>query len=200
MNAIIYRSYGGPEKLELVQRPDPQPGPGQLLIRVHCSSVNPIDWKRASGVMRLFSPVPMPGTPGYDIAGVVEAVGGYAELAVAGIDVSTQLPESMSFADGAALPLAGMTALQGLHDYCGLPLTGALSGALAPVSGADAATLAAIGQMGSVWTGGGTLIPWSSLIAIACFARVPVQDAVRVMLVPVVTGLVASTFFAVAVF
>ena len=53
MNAIIYRSYGGPEKLELAQRPDPQPGPGQLLIRVHCSSVNPIDWKRASGVMRL---------------------------------------------------------------------------------------------------------------------------------------------------
>lgn len=147
MNAIIYRSYGGPEKLELAQRPDPQPGPGQLLIRVHCSSVNPIDWKRASGVMRLISPVPMPGTPGYDIAGVVEAVGpgvtgfapgmrvhsrigektggGYAELALAGVDVTTQLPEGMSFADGAALPLAGMTALQGLHDYCGLPLAGA---------------------------------------------------------------------------
>lgn len=84
--------------------------------------------------------------------------------------------------------------------FAGLPLTGALSGALAPVSGADAATLAAVGQMGSVWTGGGTLIPWSSLIAIACFARVPVQDAVRVMLVPVVAGLVASTIFAVLVF
>lgn len=84
--------------------------------------------------------------------------------------------------------------------FAGLPLTGALSGALAPVSGADAATLAAIGQMGSVWTGGGTLIPWSSLIAIACFARVPVQDAVRLMLVPVLAGLTASTVFAVIVF
>lgn len=96
--------------------------------------------------------------------------------------------------------LVGMiTGVDG-SGFAGLPLTGALSGALAPVSGADAATLAAVGQMGSVWTGGGTLIPWSSLIAIACFARVPVQDAVRVMLVPVTMGLIASTVFAVVVF
>lgn len=84
--------------------------------------------------------------------------------------------------------------------FAGLPLTGALSGALAPASGSDAATLAAVGQMGSVWTGGGTLIAWSSLIAIAGFARVPVQEAVRVLVIPVVAGLVASTVFAVIVF
>ncbi len=59
--------------------------------------------------------------------------------------------------------------------------------------GFDSATLAAIGQMGAVWTGGGTLIAWSSLIAVAGFARVPVLDAVRALLVPVLIGLSVST-------
>lgn len=147
MHSIIYRSYGGPEKLELADLPDPQPGPGQLLIRVKCSSVNPIDWKRASGMMRLISPIAMPGTPGYDIAGEVVALGagvtgfavgtrvharigektggGYAELALAGIAVTTAMPSAMDFAEAAGLPLAGMTALQGLRDSCQLPLSGA---------------------------------------------------------------------------
>lgn len=84
--------------------------------------------------------------------------------------------------------------------FSGLPLTGALAGAMAPVSGVDAATLAALGQMGAIWTGGGTLIAWSSLIAVAGFARVPVLDAVRVLTVPVLTGLAAATIFAVTFF
>ena len=84
--------------------------------------------------------------------------------------------------------------------FSGLPLTGALSGALAATSGMQAATLAAIGQMGAVWTGGGTLIAWSSLIAVAGFARVPVQDAVRALAVPVLAGLAVSTFLAVILF
>ena len=81
--------------------------------------------------------------------------------------------------------------------FAGLPLTGALSGALAPVVGMDAATLAAVGQMGAVWTGGGTLVAWSSLIAVTGFARVPVMEAVSKLLVPVITGLIASTLCAV---
>ena len=76
-------------------------------------------------------------------------------------------------------------------------MTGALSGALAPVVGMDAATLAAVGQMGAVWTGGGTLVAWSSLIAVTGFARVPVMEAVSKLLVPVITGLIASTLCAV---
>src|SRR5690606_19910317 len=63
--------------------------------------------------------------------------------------------------------------------FSGLPLTGALSGALGATAGADAATLAAVGQMGAIWTGGGTLVAWSSLIAVAGFARVPVLELVR---------------------
>jgi hypothetical protein len=83
--------------------------------------------------------------------------------------------------------------------FAGLPLTGSLSAALAPLAHMPASTLAAIGQMGAVWTGGGTLIAWSSLIAITGFARVPVLEAVRVLFVPVVSGLVIATLVAVAV-
>jgi hypothetical protein len=64
---------------------------------------------------------------------------------------------------------------------------------MAPVSAMDSATLAAIGQMGAIWTGGGTLIAWSSLIAVAGFARVSVLDLVRVLTPPVLIGLAVST-------
>jgi hypothetical protein len=93
--------------------------------------------------------------------------------------------------------LTGMiTGIDG-SGFAGLPLTGALSGALAPGVGLDPATLAAVGQMGAVWTGGGTLIAWSSLIAVAGFARVPVFDIVRASLAPVLAGLIISTICAV---
>jgi NADPH:quinone reductase-like Zn-dependent oxidoreductase len=144
MRAMIYRRYGGPEVLELTELPDPVPGKGQLLLRVEASSINPIDWKRASGHLRLLLPVWFPGVPGYDVAGTVAALGsgvtGFsigekvharikesrggasADLACVGVDVVARLPEGMSMADAAALPLAGMTALQGLRDKGGLQL------------------------------------------------------------------------------
>jgi hypothetical protein len=81
--------------------------------------------------------------------------------------------------------------------FAGLPLTGSLSGALAPGPVLHPATLAAVGQMGAVWTGGGTLIAWSSLIAVAGFARVPVFKIVNAVLVPVLVGLAVSTLCAV---
>ena len=84
--------------------------------------------------------------------------------------------------------------------FAGLPLTGSLSGALAPTVGLDAATLAAVGQMGAVWTGGGTLVAWSSLIAVAGFARVPVFQIVQTVMVPVLVGLAVSTICAVILF
>jgi hypothetical protein len=83
--------------------------------------------------------------------------------------------------------------------FAGLPLTGALSGALAPAVGVNPATLSAIGQMGAVWTGGGTLIAWSSLIAVAGFARVHVLDLVRALTLPVLTGLAVATVCAVLI-
>jgi C4-dicarboxylate transporter len=84
--------------------------------------------------------------------------------------------------------------------FAGLPLTGALSGALAMGTSINPAMLAAVGQMGSVWTGGGTLVAWSSLVAVAGFAGVSAEDLVRKLFVPVVVAMIIATIFAVIVF
>jgi hypothetical protein len=105
------------------------------------------------------------------------------------------IPDSPIFVAYGVLLVGMITGIDG-SGFAGLPLTGALAGALGPVVGLNPATLAAVGQMGAVWTGGGTLIAWSSLIAVAGFARVPVLDAVRMLLVPVLTGLAVATLVA----
>ena len=89
--------------------------------------------------------------------------------------------------------LVGMVSGIDGSGFSGLPLTGTLSGALGPVVGMSVETLAAIGQMGAIWTGGGTLIAWSSLIAVAGFARVHILDLVRGLTIPVLIGLTIST-------
>ena len=110
---------------------------------------------------------------------------------------STQqyLPQSALLAAFSILIIGIITGLDG-SGFSGLPLTGALAQALEN-SAIDASTLAAIGQMGSVWTGGGTLVAWSSLIAIAGFCGVSVMDLVRKNFVPVILGLFVSTLLAV---
>jgi hypothetical protein len=101
---------------------------------------------------------------------------------------------------GFAILIIGMiTGLEG-SGFAGLPLTGSLSGALGPAAHTDPATLAAVGQMGSVWTGGGTLIAWSSLLAVAGVARVPVQELVRHLFLPVIVGLAAATALSTLIF
>jgi NADPH:quinone reductase-like Zn-dependent oxidoreductase len=147
MHAMQMQGYGGPDALRLVQVPQPVSGAGEVLVRVHCASVNPVDWKRASGQYRLIMPVRFPATPGYDVAGTVVSAGpgvpgfapgmrvhariaamhggGCAEFALVGARELVPMPEGMAFADAAALPLAGMTALQALRDGAHLPLAGA---------------------------------------------------------------------------
>lgn len=145
MRAMVLDRYGDtPHPAEL---PTPVPGAGQLLVRVRATSVNPIDWKQASGKMRLFIPATFPFVPGYDLAGDVVAVGAgvsdlsvgmrvhtrlsgggggaSAELVLAGIDVARPVPAGMDYAEAAGMPLAGMTALQGLRDVLGMPMMGA---------------------------------------------------------------------------
>ncbi|HET7327078.1 MAG TPA: hypothetical protein VFJ14_07290 [Nocardioidaceae bacterium] len=101
---------------------------------------------------------------------------------------------------GIGILLVGMaTGLDG-SGFSGLPLTGSLSGALGPASGVDPETLAAIGQMGAIWAGGGTLVAWSSLLAVAGFARVPVIELARRLFIPVVSGLIVSTIVGVLIF
>lgn len=106
------------------------------------------------------------------------------------------IPESPTAVAFGVLVVGMITGIDG-SGFAGLPLTGSLSGALGPAAHVAASTLAAVGQMGSVWSGGGTLVAWSSLIAVAGFVRVPVMDLVRVLFIPVVSGLVVSTFAAV---
>jgi len=142
MKALRFHEYGGPLTLDEV--PEPACGPGQLRLRVKASSVNPIDWKLHSGALKLIRPVARPATPGLDVAGevleskipgfaegqrvvarIADVPGGaMAEQCIVSEEVAVHLPDSVDFEDAAALPLAGMTALQGLRDDCGMALTG----------------------------------------------------------------------------
>jgi NADPH:quinone reductase-like Zn-dependent oxidoreductase len=75
MKAVRVHNYGGPEVLRFEDSPRPTPGSGELLIRVHAASVNPIDWKIRAGYLKDHIPLPLPFIPGWDVSGVVEAVG-----------------------------------------------------------------------------------------------------------------------------
>lgn len=108
------------------------------------------------------------------------------------------LPQSAILAAFSILVIGIITGLDG-SGFSGLPLTGSLSGALAN-GDINPETLAAIGQMGSIWTGGGTIIAWSSLVAIAGFCGVPVMDLVRKNFGPVIVGLILSTTIALIIF
>jgi NADPH:quinone reductase-like Zn-dependent oxidoreductase len=139
MQAIVYRRYGPPEVLELTEIDKPAPAPGQVLVRVHAASVNPYDWHFMRGAPKFFRIViglRRPKSPrlGADLAGVVESVGEGVTLFKAGdavfgtgkgsfseyaCEAESKLalkPESLTFEQAAAVPIAGITALQGLRD------------------------------------------------------------------------------------
>ncbi|MEP4546411.1 MAG: hypothetical protein ABJ000_09555 [Saccharospirillum sp.] len=129
------------------------------------------------------------------ILGVSDAPGFLFDLVQS---VQHLIPQNALFM-GIGLLLIGMVTGADGSGFSGLPLTGALAGALGQTVNTDVATLASIGQMGAIWTGGGTLVAWSSLIAVAGFARVPVLDAVRALFIPVVCGLLISTVIGVTI-
>lgn len=139
MQAIVYRRYGSPDVLELQEIPKPTPAEGQVLIRVHAASVNPYDWHFLRGTpsfIRLFIGLRKPRSPrlGADVAGVVEVVGpnasqfkpgdsvfgtakgSFAEYACAAASQLAVKPQEISFEQAACLPIAGITALQGIRD------------------------------------------------------------------------------------
>lgn len=109
--------------------------------------------------------------------------------------IQHMLPSSSWMTAFGMLLIGMITGLDG-SGFSGLPLTGSLSGALAPAVGLDTETLAAIGQMGAIWAGGGTLVAWSSLVAVAGFAGVSAIELARRNFIPVVAGLTASTLAA----
>lgn len=138
MQAVRYRQYGPPGVLQLTQAARPLPAADELLIRVHAASLNPLDWHYLRGepyVVRMQLGVGRPKSPrlGVDFAGTVEAVGwkvhqfkpgdaifGTADGTLAQYTTSTEAglalkPDNISFAQAAAIPVAGVTALQGLR-------------------------------------------------------------------------------------
>jgi NADPH:quinone reductase-like Zn-dependent oxidoreductase len=75
MRALQFNTYGGPEVLQWTEAPEPHAGPGQIRITVQAASVNPIDWKRSSGMLSGGEPMAGTGYLGVDAAGVVDEVG-----------------------------------------------------------------------------------------------------------------------------
>ncbi|MQA96802.1 MAG: hypothetical protein GEV11_19965 [Streptosporangiales bacterium] len=115
------------------------------------------------------------------------------------VSAGQQLIPGNAFVVALGMLIIGMiTGLDG-SGFSGLPLTGSLAGSLGPAVGADPAMLAAVGQMGAIWAGGGVLIAWSSLLAVAGFARVPAMELARRAFIPVTAGLLVSTVVAVMI-
>ncbi|WP_078553667.1 hypothetical protein [Bacillus alkalicellulosilyticus] len=105
------------------------------------------------------------------------------------------IPEN-TFITAFGILLLGMVSGLDGSGFSGLPLIGGLADAFGQTVGVDGNTLAAIGQMGAIWVGGGTLVAWSPIIAIAGFAKISVIDLVRKSFFPVIIGLTVSTIFA----
>jgi len=138
MNAVRVHAFGGPDVLKMEQTPRPEPGPGEVLIRVHAAGVNPVDWKTREG----HTGHRLPLTPGWDVAGVIESTGGgvkglnpgdqvygyfdltrdgaYADyVAVPAAEVALK-PRTLDYTQAAAIPLSALTAWQALFDAGGL--------------------------------------------------------------------------------
>ncbi len=131
------------------------------------------------------------------ILGLPEGADAPAFLFDAVARVQPHIPQVPVFAAFAMLLIGMLIGLDG-NGWPGLPFTGSMAGALGDGS-TDVATLAAIAQNGASWTGGGTLVIWSSLIVVAGLTGVPVVDLARRLFIPVVTGLVVATGIAAVV-
>ncbi|MEU8700958.1 NADP-dependent oxidoreductase [Streptomyces sp. NPDC048680] len=151
MKAVRFSRFGGPEVLEIVDLPDPHPGPGQVRIAVRAAGVNPSDWKKRQGLMD----EELPQTMGYEAAGRVDELGdGVADVAVgdrvfgfcadgaaqaelAVLSTYAPVPPSLDFPGAAALPAAVETATRAL-DQLGVGSSGTLliSGASGSVGSA----------------------------------------------------------------
>lgn len=138
MRAFVLTRYGGPEAAELRDVPMPVPGPRTLRIRVHAAGLNPVDFKTRAGKLKIIRRYPLPAVLGNELAGTVDAcgegvtrfavgdrvytrvdkdaMGAFAEYACVHEDIVAAMPARLDFAAAAAVPLAGLTALQGLRD------------------------------------------------------------------------------------
>src|ERR1700693_956829 len=75
MKAVRFHTYGAPDVLVYEDAPKPEPAAGEVLVKVHAASINPIDWKIRAGHMRGFRDYPLPFILGWDVSGVIESAG-----------------------------------------------------------------------------------------------------------------------------
>jgi NADPH:quinone reductase-like Zn-dependent oxidoreductase len=144
VRAIGIREFGGRDKLERLELPEPKVPPDAVKIRIRAAGVNPVDWKLREGRLDPAFPHVFPVVPGWDAAGVVEAVGPgvvevapgdevfaycrkhfigegtYAEYVTVPVTYVARKPSRLSFEDAAAIPLVGLTAYQALFFAAGL--------------------------------------------------------------------------------
>lgn len=141
MKALVLPSFGGPDAFELRDVPKPVPGAGQVLVQVHATSINPLDYQVRRGDYPDL--VPLPAITGHDVSGVVEAVGpgvtafvpgdevwytpqifqgagSYAQYHVAAEGIVAKKPAALSHVEAAALTLVGGTAWEALVVRAGL--------------------------------------------------------------------------------
>jgi NADPH:quinone reductase-like Zn-dependent oxidoreductase len=138
IKAIQIHNYGGPNVLKYEDAPRPQPQAGEVLVRVHAATVNPIDWNVREGHMKDFWPHKLPLILGWDLSGVVEELGrdasrfkigdevysvpdptrngAYADYIVVRESELALKPKSLHHTRAAAVPLAALTAWQSLFD------------------------------------------------------------------------------------
>jgi NADPH:quinone reductase-like Zn-dependent oxidoreductase len=144
MRAVMFDSYGSPQVLTLKEVPSPQTAAGEVLVRVHAAGVNPLDWKVRAGHVKAWLQHRLPLIPGWDVSGVVEAVGSgvrafkvgdavygmldfthngaYAEYVATGTRNLAPKPGSIDHVHAAAVPLAALTAWQALFNVARLTL------------------------------------------------------------------------------
>jgi NADPH:quinone reductase-like Zn-dependent oxidoreductase len=139
MKAIRIHSFGGPEVLKSEEAPMPEPKADEVLIKIYASGVNPVDWKIREGMSKERFPTNFPLIPGWDVSGVVERMGEdvtnfkrgdevysrpdltkngtYAEYVAVKASQVALKPKTIDHVHAAAVPLAGLTAWQGLFDH-----------------------------------------------------------------------------------
>lgn len=163
MKAWLVRQWGGPDTIHLEQAPVPTPGPGQVLIRTRAVGLNFYETLQIEGKYQVRPPLPF--SPGGEVSGVVEAVGagvdncrvgervaavpfsgGMAEFTLAPAAVTFPIPEAMTWAEAAALPIVYQTSFFGLRDRAQL----APGEWLLVHAGASGVGMAAI-QLGKAW-------------------------------------------------
>ena len=142
MLAYVLERYGGPDGSSLKDVPAPTPRPGDILVAVRAAGLNPVDFKFREGMMRPIARVQLPFVLGNELAGQVIAAGSdvtqfragdrvyarvdkgrggaFAEQVCVDAQYAAPIPESLDFTTAAAVPLAGLTALQVLRDLLGV--------------------------------------------------------------------------------